>query len=219
MFVYFQYIICIFSDSNMHGTQVALELMSTLDNEAHSPLDWAADSGNVNVIEFFIRKGLNPFRADSMNRSPLHWAVKSHRVEAARFLVLCGCDPFQLDALGQSPMSIAKNNCFQDIITVLSLQSPCVVAVGEASNSIQCLDPSKMPILSVKYGKQTRSHAIYQHNTSNVSIALSLGLFIFLLWLLTIFLPFYAWFSLLATIVFIYRYIVIDCTSYSHLIK
>lgn len=31
--------------------------MSCVDNEGHSPLDWAADAGDVNMIEYLIRKG------------------------------------------------------------------------------------------------------------------------------------------------------------------
>lgn len=189
----------------MHGTQVALELMSTLDNEAHSPLDWAADSGDVNVIEFFIRKGLNPFRADSLNRTPLYWAVKSNRVEATRFLVLCGCDPFQSDTFGQSPMSIAKANGNQAMLAALSKKAPVVVSLGEASKSIQCLDPSKMPVLSLKVGKQVKSHAVYQHNVSDFTTALWIALLCVCVWLGTVFLPFYAWFALMAVLIYIYR--------------
>jgi ankyrin repeat protein len=50
--------------------------MSAPDNEAHTPLEWAADAGDVNVMEFFMRKGLSPFRQDSANRTALFWAVK-----------------------------------------------------------------------------------------------------------------------------------------------
>jgi ankyrin repeat protein len=189
----------------MHGTQVALELMSALDNEAHSPLDWAADSGDVNVIEFFIRKGLNPYRADNLNRTPLYWAVKANRVEAARFLVLCGCDPLMVDTLNQSPMSIAKSNGFEEMVSVLSIEAPLVVNMGEASKSIQCLDPSKMPILSTKSGSQVRSHAIYQHNVSNGATAVGYFMLVIILWLSTVFLPFYVCGFIFVSLYYIYR--------------
>ena len=63
-------------NSNIHGAQVALELMSAPDNDGHTPLEWAADAGDVNVMEFFIRKGLSPYRRDATNRTALFWAVK-----------------------------------------------------------------------------------------------------------------------------------------------
>ena len=34
--------------------------MACVDNEGHSPLDWAADIGDVNLIEYLIRKGTQP---------------------------------------------------------------------------------------------------------------------------------------------------------------
>jgi len=64
------------SRSNRHGSQIALELLSSPDNEGHTPLEWAADAGDVNIMEFIMRKGLSPYRRDPMNRTALFWAVK-----------------------------------------------------------------------------------------------------------------------------------------------
>jgi ankyrin repeat protein len=50
--------------------------MAAPDSEGHTPLEWAADSGDVNITEFFMRKGMSPFRRDAMNRTALFWAVK-----------------------------------------------------------------------------------------------------------------------------------------------
>jgi hypothetical protein len=62
--------------SNSHGAHIAQELMAAPDSEGHTPLEWAADSGDVNITEFFMRKGMSPFRRDAMNRTALFWAVK-----------------------------------------------------------------------------------------------------------------------------------------------
>ena len=56
---------------------MTLDLLSCLDSEGHSALDWAADAGDVNLLEFLIKAGLNPYRVDSCNRGPLFWAVKN----------------------------------------------------------------------------------------------------------------------------------------------
>eukprot|EP01039_Chlorochromonas_danica_P001485 gene1485-1618_t len=134
---------------NMHGTQVALELMCTLDNEAHSALDWAADYGDVNVVEFFVRKGLNPFRADGMNRTALYWAVKSNRIDAARFLMMCGCDPLQKDLKDQTPLVLAKKLGFIELYRVLrGGRSRYRREIPEnIVTSIHCIDPSSTPKL------------------------------------------------------------------------
>jgi len=108
---------------NRHGAQVALELMSQPDHEGHTPLEWAADSGDVNIMEFFMRKGLSPYRRDPMNRTALFWAVKSGRVAAARFLVKCGCDVDLIDTTGQSPLKIARESRHTDMLRALDATS------------------------------------------------------------------------------------------------
>lgn len=173
--------------------------MSSVDNDAHSPLDWAADAGDVNIIEFFIRKGLNPYRADAFNRTALYWAVKSNRVEAARFLVLCGCDPLQLDVTLESPMSVAKANKNSALIEALSLQSPHTLKSNASTNEL----PSNIAAL----GCQGRSNAIYQHNRSRLGLTiLFCSVFIFF-WVLTVFLPFYAWAVFFVGCAYVYRYV------------
>eukprot|EP01034_Spumella_vulgaris_P021517 gene21517-27552_t len=70
--------------SNKHGSGAALVLLSQADVEDHTPLDWAADTGDVNQIEFLLRKGLDLHRVDVEGRGALFWAVRSGRVEATR---------------------------------------------------------------------------------------------------------------------------------------
>jgi ankyrin repeat protein len=55
--------------SRLQGPSVALELMSCVDNEGHSPLDWAADAGDVNLIEYLIRKGNDNFLGSHLTLS------------------------------------------------------------------------------------------------------------------------------------------------------
>lgn len=192
---------------NMHGTQVALELMCTLDNEAHSALDWAADFGDVNVLEFFIRKGLNPFRVDGMGRTALYWAVKSNRVEAARFLMMLGCDPLQKDFKEQTPLQLAQKSDYEDIYCLLSDgRRFCRRELPDnIISSIHCIDPSSTPKLYTLISNEKHSHCIYLHNRTCARTAAGYGLFFFFLWISAAFLPFYAWFVMCGLIVYAYR--------------
>ena len=121
--------------------------MSAPDNDGHTPLEWAADAGDVNVMEFFIRKGLSPYRRDATNRTALFWAVKvsliagiagrdtithsfthynyqqSGRVSAARFLVKCGCDVDLADTTGLSPLKIAAQSKNSELVAALDWRS------------------------------------------------------------------------------------------------
>lgn len=190
----------------MYGAQIALELMSTVDNEAHSPLDWAADAGYVNVIEFFIRKGLNPYRTDALNRSPLYWAVKANRVAAARFLLLCGCNPLQVDGMNQTPLSIAKTNGNRKMIEAVSIRGSNYGKVYEQdSTSIQWKDPFRTPPLAVERWKKKLSHAIYQHNHTNRLMSLLFAVIFFAMWILTVFMPWYAWLLVLGLAYYFYK--------------
>jgi len=184
---------CFFFCSSLHGPRVALELMCTIDNEAHSPLDWAADHGDINVIEFFIRKGMNPYRHDHMNRSPLYWAVKANQLEAARFLVMLGCDPNQKDTIGQSPMSIALTSQSKAMFKALSVRNQNQDLLSQMSEQ-EVLSMThvrdKIPRL---YHEQTRrSFAIYHRNPSSIAMTIFYFLFFVILWLFVVIVPSYA---------------------------
>lgn len=183
--------------------------MASLDIENHSPLDWAADTGNVNIMEFFIRKGLNPYRLDGMKRSPLHWAVRNNRLSAARFLVLCGCSPYDVDVNQQSPMQLAINNGNKELVGILKLYDKSSTRLSEQnSNNVVITDPSKSPSLFRIVGKKLnkRSHAIYRINTSEIGMALLFSVLVISLWLLCVVMPFYAWVILIAITAVGFRY-------------
>lgn len=71
------------------------------------------------MIEYLIRKKLDPTRLDVEGRSALHIAVKSGKVEAVRFMVKCGCDPYQADKEKTSPIDIAIDMQNRELLAVL----------------------------------------------------------------------------------------------------
>jgi ankyrin repeat protein len=64
------------------------------DHEKMRPIDWAARSGSVNILEYLIRMGLDIYNNNDSGKSVLYYAVKEDRYEAARFLLKCGCSPY-----------------------------------------------------------------------------------------------------------------------------
>lgn len=197
--------------SHRYGSQVALELMSSLDNEFHSPLDWAADTGDVNVMEFFMRKGISPMRCDSKNRSPLYWAVKAGRVSAARYLVKCGCNPDYADSEGISPRALARSRGNPELLIALrsyrrNVDVPHYTIADDTNDTVQSVDPFKAPKpFSVDiYGKK-HSHAIFNHCNPSIRVSLFFGTLVLLVWILAALVPFYAWIALLVIAVYAYR--------------
>lgn len=96
--------------SSSHGQQVAQDLLRSKDTEFHGVFDWAADSGDINMMEWLLRKGINPQEHDDYGRGALYWATKSRQVDAVRLLIFaCGCDPNAANTVdGTSPIDMAK---------------------------------------------------------------------------------------------------------------
>jgi Ankyrin repeats (3 copies) len=106
--------------SDKFGYEYASQLLVASDVSDNNALDWAADAGEVNIIEYLIRRNINPLRTNYNGRTALHIAAKYNRLEAARFLVKCGCDPFQLSRDSESPMSIAVASNNREIIDAMT---------------------------------------------------------------------------------------------------
>lgn len=189
----------------MHGFQAAVELLTFLDNEGHSVLDWAADQGDVNLIEYLIRKGLNPFRVDPLGRGPLFWAAKSQKIEAARFLLLCGCNPNQLDSTNQSPVSIAKFNGNIELIQILSLSYPIIREIPLLNNAIIYTNVLySIPMYYHRKGEY-RTNVIYHKNSSRLSMTLLYFAIFTSSWIFLAFFPFFSWILLNALMYYYYR--------------
>ena len=101
-----------------------LNILSAKDIDGHGPLEWAADAGDVNTLEYLIYRGLDPFAIDKLGRGPLHWAARSNKVAAARFLVQSGCDPNLKDEKRMSPLDIAITKMDSDLINALNIKQP-----------------------------------------------------------------------------------------------
>jgi ankyrin repeat protein len=95
------------------------ELLCATDFNSNNALDWAADTGDVNTMEYLIRKRLDPTRTDGEGRTALHIAVKSGKLDAVRFLVKCGCDPYQLDTEKISPIAIAVDMQNRELVAIM----------------------------------------------------------------------------------------------------
>jgi hypothetical protein len=89
------------------GEATARALLCQCDNIGNSVFDYAADAGNVNMLEYLVRKGLSPYRLNSQHRNALYWATRNRMTGAVRFLCKLGCDSATTDKYGVSPMMIA----------------------------------------------------------------------------------------------------------------
>ena len=105
-----------------YGPQATSDFLSATDHEGHTALDWAADLGDVNIIEYLIRRNMDPNRTDPVGRSALHAAVKSGKVEATRFLVKSGCDPAMQDDNKASARALAYASRHPEVIAAVNVR-------------------------------------------------------------------------------------------------
>eukprot|EP01127_Copromyxa_protea_P012570 TRINITY_DN3299_c0_g1_i2.p2 TRINITY_DN3299_c0_g1~~TRINITY_DN3299_c0_g1_i2.p2 ORF type:complete len:240 (-),score=54.50 TRINITY_DN3299_c0_g1_i2:159-878(-) len=83
-------------------------LVNFKDEGGMTGLHWAADGGNLALIELFLNHGANPNDQDEEGQTALHFAVICEHHEAASLLVARGADPNIQDLEGNTPTSLAK---------------------------------------------------------------------------------------------------------------
>lgn len=222
--------------STKYGVYVAQEVLHSLDVEGHSALDWASDAGDVNVMEFFIRRGISPMRTDPSQRSSLFWAVKAGNVSAARYLVLCGCDPAEVDANGQSPMDVATSCNNAELVAALKVapssrgycgdKAPSASAAGGADSAVRQTAVARSdeeapgsPVLFVtSSGNKKVSHAIHNQCKSRLWVALLYGFIVLALWVAAVSIPFYEWILIIAVASYVFRYDHNSCSGSSFIV-
>jgi hypothetical protein len=120
------------------------------------------------MMEYLIRKNLDPTRIDGDGRSALHIAVKSDKIDAVRFLVKCGCDPYQLDKEKTSPVAIAVDMQNRELVAVMKREQRiknlrerrkvCCIP-SNALNNDGRVPPS--PVIEVIGGQQREDEVSY----------------------------------------------------------
>lgn len=127
------------------------ELLLDCDNDGHSALDWAADIGSLNIVEYLIRRGLSPYHLDCNRRGPLYWATIRGHSEIISYFVRIGCDPYILDIQGISPFLLAFFSRDDDLLRSVT-QKPYFYPIKKQLLSQQAttksVNISKSPFLS-----------------------------------------------------------------------
>ena len=193
------------------------ELLYAKDVDGHGSLEWAADAGDVNILEYLLRKGLDPFAVDKLGRGPLHWAVRSNKVAAARFLVMCGCNPNLKDDKRMSPLDIAAAKLDADLVAALHAKWPKESRISRppTSSMIKKLEDGVSIAVDVKKGGflcffghfERQSHAIYRGKQPNVLYTVIYTVIILGVWAASIGVPWYAWLLMCSAVGGIYYYL------------
>jgi len=89
---------------------VAKALLSTLDVDGHTCLDWAAYHGHTNAVEFLIFRGVDPCHLDQSGRNSLHWAAKQGKIETTAYLLSLGVNSNLKDKEGNTAVMFARSS-------------------------------------------------------------------------------------------------------------
>lgn len=198
---------------NNHGTEQLINLLHARDINGWGCLEWAIESGELNTVEYLIKKGLNPHHiVQKTNENALHIAISNHRIDIASYLLDIGCDFTVKDQYGLTP-----------------LQNPALGDDSELKNTILnhervkkcfcCLQP-KPNITNQKNSPTTssdletgleiiptykelkdgtkRSYAIKRTSPTRLLYLLIYAFTTTGLWLLSMVVPFYAYIPLVA---------------------
>lgn len=208
------------------GVRPTLECLAKVDCDGHSCLDWAATSGDVNVIEFLIRKGMNPQRVNQTGRGPLYWAVSSGQVGAVAFLAKAGCNPYLPDHRNTTPRSVANAKGDAELLEAIKCftgeshrlasgslrgQPVDLIVVESGSNVVLnaptlwdgSVNPSQLDFL---YNADGSSHAVRALHSSRLSHTLLHASLVFFVCLLAVFVPFWCWAGLASVSIWVWRY-------------
>jgi hypothetical protein len=194
-----------------HGADAVFQLLSGRDNDGWGCLEWAVESGEVNTVEYLIRKGLNPFKVvPSTGQTLLHIAISRHRLDVAIFLLDLGCDPHLKDnsgvssanhhALGQDRAMRWELNQHPSLSHFRSFYGFPRKTIADLESGIEI--PPTWDILN----GQKKSFAIKRLCPTRLSYLLAYALVTLGCWVLSAVIPFYGWVPLIGAIGGAYRY-------------
>lgn len=180
---------------SLHGEEKVKSLFQQINSDGYGPIEFACQSGDVNCVEFCIRRGLNPFKMNTKTQETcLHIAIKSHRIEVTRFLLDIGCDLTIKDQSGYTPLTLPQltqdgslyKMVFSHSAVSLSGCGLCLISQNERTlldntGSIKTVD------------QHMNSYAIYRNNPSRFDYCFIYAIVVFFTLVLSITIPFWIW--------------------------
>lgn len=84
------------------------EIINVADSEGMGMIHWAADRGNLSMLEYLIKSlHVNVNLKDGEGQTALHYAASCGHIEVVKFLLKNGGDPYIKDMEGTLPIDIA----------------------------------------------------------------------------------------------------------------
>ncbi len=192
----------IFTYSINHGADKAKALLQAYNDDGKGPLEYAAESGDINCIELLIRRGLSPYQVHADTReSLLHIAVKNHRIDVVQFLLSIGCDYNLKDGMSLTIFQYPALKQDVELARIIHkfVRNKKLSSCFSKADHLNGTNKSDVDKLGYKDSRgRTRSHAVNRVCPSRIEYCLIYAAITLGYLIVTIVVPFWGWFPLLA---------------------
>ncbi len=79
------------------------------EDEGLTPLEWAADDGHLDVVEYLLQQGADLHHKDKEGRTSLMWAISGCNDNIIKLFIEKGVDVFAQTTKGESAITMAAN--------------------------------------------------------------------------------------------------------------
>ena len=86
---------------------------------SHPPLHVASEQGGVEIMDFLLKNGANPYTVDASGNTPLHVAAKAGNKNAIQVLLDAGVDCEWLNGDYATPLLLAAEEGHSDVMKIL----------------------------------------------------------------------------------------------------
>jgi len=203
--------------SKKYDENVAMKMLRKKDIEQHGTMEWSVNSCNVQLMEYLIRKGIDPSDKDLLGRDSLYWAVKSGDPSAVKFLIKFGLDPRMKDKNGMSPLSVALQNKDYTIVRALLgdwklrilYNLKVIFGINKRRHVDQNADEesnNSVELLKRCYSSDLKSNAIYNHKYIRINYLIFFTLLFSAFWFISISFTFYNFILVCIVFAVVYKY-------------
>lgn len=89
---------------------------NSVDDDGLGLIHWAADRGNVEILQFLLNRGVDVNLVDPDGQTALHYASSCGHVECLKLLIKCGADRTIKDNELQTCVDVAENCTVADLL-------------------------------------------------------------------------------------------------------
>lgn len=198
---YMDAIIGSYSHRKTYGPEEVYRLLNARDNDGWSAIEWSVESGDINTVEYLIKKGLNPSHVvEKSKQNCLHIAISHHRVDVACFLLDIGVDYTLTDFTGKTALqhhALTQDSELKSaIMTHPRVRACCRRSYNQPPGSDLESGIDVLPTYYSENGKKL-SYAIKRTSPTRLSFLMIYACVTAGAWLLSMVVPFYAYIPLI----------------------